>query len=191
MQTQELKRIRMPEREFRDLNLPHQVVVAAVSFWTTFAVAALLVMDVLDLRIYGVVVPLAGVVLALVTSAAGKPDSAITWTRWRVDRKDLIALGGLYLAVVALFRLAFTIFTADRVAGLFLSFAAALLIGVAGPVVYTVWIRRRRLASLGIGLHNLRSTVRLGLVFAGVQFAITLMDGVMGHVRSGRLCLGI
>jgi hypothetical protein len=104
----------------------------------------------------------------------GRLVSAITSIRWHVDRRDLIALAGLYVAIVALFRVAFTVFTTDRVAGLFLSFAAALLIGVAGPVVYTVWVRHRPLASLGIGLHNLGRTLRLGLLFAAVQFAITL-----------------
>jgi hypothetical protein len=104
----------------------------------------------------------------------GRLVSAITSIRWHVDRRDLIVLAGLYVAIVALFRVAFTVFTTDRVAGLFLSFGAALLIGVAGPVVYTVWVRHRPLASLGIGLHNLGRTVRLGLLFAGVQFAITL-----------------
>jgi len=90
----------------------------------------------------------------------GKRVSAIASARWRVDRKDLVVIGGLYVAIVALFRVAFTVFTADRVAGLFLSFGAARLIGVAGPVVYTVWVRRRPLASLGIGLHDLKGRRR-------------------------------
>jgi membrane protease YdiL (CAAX protease family) len=174
MQTQELEQTKATDPSFGASDRPRRGVVTAVAIWTAFVVAALLLMDVLDLKIYGVVVPLAAVAVALVTSRMGKPVSAIAWARWRVDRKDLVVIGGLYVAIVALFRVAFTVFTADRVAGLFLSFGAALLIGVAGPVVYTVWVRRRPLASLGIGLHNLRSTVRLGLLFAGVQFAITL-----------------
>jgi membrane protease YdiL (CAAX protease family) len=173
MQTQELREIRTTGSSLRASNRP-QGVVAAAAIWTAFVVGALLLMDVLDLKVYGVVVPLAGVALALATSRMGRLVSAITTIRWHVDRRDLIVLEGLYVAVVALFRVAFTVFTTDRVAGLFLSFGAALLIGVAGPVVYTVWVRHRPLASLGIGLHNHGRTVRLGLLFAGVQFAITL-----------------
>lgn len=174
MRAEELRQIRTTGPWFRASDRPPRRDGAAAASWTAFVVAALLLMDVLDLKVYGVVVPLVGVALALAISRMGKPVSAIAWIRWQVDRSDLLVLGGLYVAVIALFRVAFTVFTTDRVAGLFLSFAAALLMGVAGPVVYTVWIRRRPLASLGIGLHNLRSTVRLGLLFAGVQFAITL-----------------
>jgi membrane protease YdiL (CAAX protease family) len=142
--------------------------------WTVFAVAALLLMDVVDLTVYGVVIPVAGVLLALVMARSGAPGPTIAWVRLRVDRADVLAIVALYLVTVALFRLAFDVFTTDRVAGLFLSFAAALLIGAAGPVVYTTWIRRRPLASVGIGLHHLKSTVLLGLLLAAVQFAITL-----------------
>ena len=41
----------------------------------------------------------------------------------------------------AITRLAFEGFTTDRVAGLFLSFAGGLLVGVIGPLVYQVWWR--------------------------------------------------
>lgn len=83
-------------------------------------------------------------------------------------------IGGLYLAVVALLRLAFVGFGTANLWGLFLSYAAALLLGVAGPVVYTVWLRRRPLRTLGVGGHNLRTTPALGLVLAALQFAMTL-----------------
>jgi hypothetical protein len=71
-------------------------------------------------------------------------------------------------------RLAFVGFTTERVAGLFLSFAAALLLGVAGPVVVTAWVERRPLADLGLGLQNWRPTVVLAVLFGGVQFSLTL-----------------
>jgi membrane protease YdiL (CAAX protease family) len=90
------------------------------------------------------------------------------------DRKDLIAVALLYVAVVALMRLAFVGFTTEHVAGLFLAFATALLLGVAGPVVYTVWMRQRTLASLGLRLDNWRPTLLLALLFGGVQFGLTL-----------------
>lgn len=45
-----------------------------------------------------------------------------------IDRQDLLVIAGLYVAIVALNRAAFVGFTADHVAGLFLCFAAALLL---------------------------------------------------------------
>jgi hypothetical protein len=94
------------------------------------------------------------------------------WLRGPVALRDLAAVLGLYAAVVALYRLAFVGFTPQRVLGLFLSFAGALLLGVAGPVVYTVWIRRRPLRSLGVGTHNLRPTLVLAVLLGGIQFVI-------------------
>ena len=96
------------------------------------------------------------------------------WFSGSVDRRDLWAIAALYVGVVALFRVAFTGFGTDRVAGLFLSFAAGLVLGVAGPVVYTVWRRGRTLRDLGIGTHRLAATIPLALAFAAVQFTMTL-----------------
>lgn len=95
---------------------------------------------------------------------------------WRPDPKDLVTIAGLYLAVVGANRLAFVGFTTDNMLGLFLSYAVVglLMLGVVGPVVYTVWWRSRPLRSLGVGLHEWRPTVLLGLVFAAVQFSLTL-----------------
>ena len=95
---------------------------------------------------------------------------------WRPDRRDLIAIAVLYPAVVGANRLAFVGFTTDNMLGLFLSYAVVglLLLGVAGPVAYTVCWRSRPLRSLGVGVHEWRPTVLLGLVFAGVQFSLTL-----------------
>jgi hypothetical protein len=69
---------------------------------------------------------------------------------------------------------AFTDFGTDQVVGLFLSFAAGLLIGVVGPTWHTVWHLRRPLRDLGIGVDRIGQTLALGLVLAAVQFAITL-----------------
>ncbi|HET6694624.1 MAG TPA: type II CAAX endopeptidase family protein, partial [Pedococcus sp.] len=91
-----------------------------------------------------------------------------------VDSHDLVVIGGLYVSVVALFSLAFRVFTQDRVAGLFLTFAAGMLLGVVGPVVYTVWVRHRPVGDLGLTRSNLRAALALGLVLAAVQFAMTL-----------------
>jgi hypothetical protein len=86
-----------------------------------------------------------------------------------LDRRDLAVMAALYLAVVGLFRLAFMVFTTDRLLGLFLSFAGGLVLGVAGPILYTVWLRRRPLRSLGLGAHRLQATLALGLLFAGCR----------------------
>jgi uncharacterized protein len=71
-------------------------------------------------------------------------------------------------------RLAFAGFTTDRTAGLFLCFAAALLLGVAGPVTFTVWIRGGSLRDLGISAEGVWPTLGLAVLFGGVQFALTL-----------------
>jgi membrane protease YdiL (CAAX protease family) len=104
---------------------------------------------------------------------ATRPRTPST-TRPAVDRRDLVVIGASYLAIVALFFAAFRLFGTDEVLGLFLCFAAGLLAGVAVPVVYTVWRRRRPLASLGLGLHDLPLTIALGVLFAAIQFALTL-----------------
>lgn len=110
-----------------------------------------------------------GLILRLVSN-----ELRLFW--WRPDRKDLAVIAVLFLAVVGANRLAFVGFTTDNMLGLFLSYGVAglLLLGVAGPVVYTVWWRCRPLRSLGIGPHEWRPTVLLGLVFAAVQFSLTL-----------------
>lgn len=110
-----------------------------------------------------------GLVLRLVSR-----EFRLFW--WSPDRRDLVAIAVLYLTVVGANRLAFVGFTTDAMVGLFLSYAVVgmLLLGVIGPVVYTVWWRLRPLRSLGVGLHEWRPTVLLGLVFAAVQFSLTL-----------------
>ena len=137
--------------------------------WTVFVIAALLLLAVLPLTTWGVVVPIA----AAAVLASTRPSARlVSWLRPRADLADLVVVAGLYLAIIGLFRLAFVVFTADSVAGLFLAFAGGLLLGVGGPVVYSTWVRHRPLRELGLGLHALRPTLTLALVFAGIQFAI-------------------
>jgi uncharacterized protein len=138
-----------------------------LAVWFGYALAAILLLDVLDLRVWTVVVIAAAAVLAAVPRLRPASISA-------VDREDLVAVAVLYAGVVAAFYAAFRVFTVDNVLGLFLCFAAGLLLGVVGPVVYQVWIRGRDLRSLGIGTHQWRPTVVMGLVLAGAQFAVTL-----------------
>jgi membrane protease YdiL (CAAX protease family) len=140
--------------------------------WTGFVVASLLALDVLDAAVWSAVVPLAATALWLGTTGWRRSLSNIR--QRALDRRDLAVIAVLYLVVVGLWRLAFTVFTADRWLGLFLCFGGGMLLGVGGPVVYTVWLRHRPLRSLGLGLHRLPATVALGLLFAGVQALIML-----------------
>jgi uncharacterized protein len=135
-------------------------------------IVGLLLLDVVGGLAYTASVAVVAVAGALVIGRRGGSD--VTWLRSRVDIQDLVVLAGLYVLAVAGFRLAFTVFTPANTWGLFLSFGASLLLGVIAPVLYTVWVRQRPLASLGIGPGDWRTTAVLAIVFAGVQFAITL-----------------
>lgn len=140
--------------------------------WAAFVVAALLL---LGLPAYGIAVPVAGLLLVVVCSRIGLFKSlGVKWASWEIDKTDLLVVGGFYVAVVALFKVAFGIFGTGQVAGLFIFFGLGMLIGVVGPLVYVVWIRHRSLSSIGIGLHNIRSTAALAIVFGAVQFSVTL-----------------
>jgi hypothetical protein len=98
-----------------------------LAVWFGYALAAILSLDVLDLRVWTVVVIAAAAVLAAAPRLRPAPISA-------VDREDLVAVAVLYAGVVAAFYAAFRVFTVDNVLGLFLCFAAGLLLGVVGPV---------------------------------------------------------
>lgn len=139
--------------------------------WGALVLASLLTLGVWSLTTWGWVVPSAAAALVV---ASAPFASAFGWFRARPDARDLAVVLGLYVAIVGLLRVAFVGFGTDHLLGLFLCYAAALLLGVSGPLVYTVWGRRRSLRSLGLGLHNLPATLALGGVLAGVQFAMTL-----------------
>jgi membrane protease YdiL (CAAX protease family) len=138
-----------------------------IVLWSGWVVVALLLLEVVPGAWYAVVVAASGLLLCLVPHAL----PAVPRTG---SRADLLAIATLYVGVVALMRLAFVGFTTDRVAGLFLAFAAALLLGVVGPVYYTVWRRHAELSDLGLRVGDWRVTGPLALLFAGVQFALTL-----------------
>ncbi len=139
-----------------------------VVVWSAFVAASLLFLLIDDLVLWASVVVPAALGLSLVPALRARVDHD------RADRRDLVAVGLLYVIVVGLFRLAFTVFTTDNVLGLFLAFGFGLLAGVVGPVVYQVWYRGRDLRSIGLGLRQIRPTLALGLVFAGVQYITTL-----------------
>lgn len=140
----------------------------AASVWFLFCLLSLLALAVVDLQVWAAIIIVAGLGLAAVPAL--RPRS-----RPQVDLVDLAAITGAYVGVVVLFRVAFTVFTTDNVLGLFLCFAAGLLLGVAGPVLYQVWGRRRPLATLGLTMHELGPTVAMGLALAAAQFAVTFL----------------
>lgn len=143
--------------------------------WVAFTIVAILSLAFGNLMVYGVGVPVAALALAIVCARLGLFQGAgVSLARWTVDKADLVAVAVFYAAVVGLFKLAFGVFGTGNLLWFFLSFATALVIGVVGPIAYTVVVRHRTLASLGIGVHNLRSTMILAVVFAAAQFAVTL-----------------
>jgi uncharacterized protein len=142
---------------------PHRRII-----WIAWLITALLFLSVGNGLVYGVTVPLtAGLLVLLAPGLAPSADR-------RVDGRDIRAVLLLYVGVVAALYLAFQVFTVGRTLGLFLCYAASLILGVVGPVIYTVWIRCRPLADLGLTTKNWRQAVGLGLILGGVQFFLTL-----------------
>ena len=135
--------------------------------WSAWVVLGFLLLPIGSGPWYFAAVAASGLALSLVPGAL--PSS-----HRLADAQDLFVIAGLFVAVVALNRAAFVGFTQDHVLGLFLCFAGALLLGVAGPVYYTVWVRHRTLADLGLRRDNLRAAVPFALGFAAVQFGLTL-----------------
>ena len=114
----------------------------ATAVWFLFCLFSLLALAVVDLAVWAAIVVVAAAALSCVPALRPHADS-------RVDLIDLSAVLGAYVGVVVLFRLAFTVFTTDNVLGLFLCFAAGLLLGVVGPVVYQVGVAAARCARWG------------------------------------------
>jgi len=136
--------------------------------WVAWVVLAILAMEVVGGPAYLVVVIVSGLVVHLFVDSRRPSRAAAS-----ADR-ELLVMVALYALVVALLSVAFRGFGTERMVGLFLSFGLALVIGVAGPVYYTVWVQHRPLAHLGLTWGDRRRTVLLALLFAGVQFSITL-----------------
>jgi membrane protease YdiL (CAAX protease family) len=136
--------------------------------WVTWLIAALLFLPIGNGLIYGLIIPLTAGLLVLM--APGLVPSAGR----QVDGRDIRAVLLLYVGVVAALYLAFQVFTVERTLGLFVCYATGLILGVIGPVVYTVWRRGRPLADLGLTTKNWRQAVGLGLVLAAIQFLLTL-----------------
>ena len=105
------------------------------AWWSAWVVAALLLLTMAKPTLYGVIVPLSALMVALIPGGAPHPagiersggSAGSPCGRRSVPR------GGRGV------RLAFVYFTVTSVVGLFLCFAGALLLGVAGPIGYTCW----------------------------------------------------
>jgi hypothetical protein len=95
--------------------------------------------------------------------------------QWRINGETWIALASYGLVVGALF-LAFRIFTTERVAANFIIFGPVALagFGVALPVFYTVLVRRRPLADLGLTTRMLLPALALGLLLGWDTYRNTL-----------------
>jgi len=99
----------------------------------------------------------------------------LTGLRWTPNRDTLAALAS-YLLVIAGLYTAFQVFTTERVAANFLTFAPVTLglIGVAAPALYTTLTRRRPLMDLGITVRNLLPSLGLSLLLGWDTYRNTL-----------------
>jgi hypothetical protein len=95
--------------------------------------------------------------------------------RWQPNRDTLVAFGSYLLVVIGLV-LAFRVFTTELVAANFITFGPVTLagLGVALPVSYTVLVRHRPLADLGLTFHNLLPSLVLGLLLGWDTYTNTL-----------------
>jgi uncharacterized protein len=84
---------------------------------------------------------------------------------WKPNKDTAIALAS-YILVVATLYLAFQVFTTERVAANFITYGIVGLagFGVALPVLYTVFVRRRLIRDVGITRNLLLPSVLLGVV---------------------------
>jgi uncharacterized protein len=136
--------------------------------WVTWLIAALLFLAIGNGLIYGLTIPLTAGLLVLL--APGLVPNAGR----HVDGRDIRAVLLLYVGVVAALYVAFQVFTVERTLGLFLCYAAGLILGVVGPLIYTVWMRNRPVADLGLTSKNWRQALGLGLALGAIQFFLTL-----------------
>lgn len=110
------------------------------------------------------------------TLAARPPaHDALVDIHWRPKWDTVVALVSYVLVVAALFT-AFQIFTTERVAANFITFGPLALagLGVAVPAFYTVLVRRRPLADLGLTTRQLLPSLALGLLLGWDTYRNTL-----------------
>ena len=94
---------------------------------------------------------------------------------WQPNRDTLVALISYILVVGGLFT-AFQVFTTEQVAANFITFGPITLagLGVALPVLYTVLVRHRPLADLGLTTHQLAPSLVLGLLLGWDTYRNTI-----------------
>jgi len=94
---------------------------------------------------------------------------------WRPNRDTSVAFVS-YIGVVAALFVAFQIFTTDHVAANFITFGPIALagLGVAVPLLYTVLVRRRPLADVGLTTYQLLPSLALGLILGWDTYRHTL-----------------
>lgn len=94
---------------------------------------------------------------------------------WRPNRDTVVALVSYGLVVAGLYA-AFQVFTTDRVAANFVTFGPVTLagLGIALPVFYTVLVRRRSLADVGLTARHLLPSLILGLLLGWDTYRNTL-----------------
>jgi membrane protease YdiL (CAAX protease family) len=136
--------------------------------WVIWLVAALLFLAIGNGLAYGLAITLTAGLLVLMS------PGLLPNTVRQIDSRDIRVVLLLYVGVVAALYLAFQVFTVQRTLGLFLCYAGGLILGVVGPVIYTVWRRGRSLVDLGLTTKNWRQAAGLGLLLGAVQFFLTL-----------------
>lgn len=94
---------------------------------------------------------------------------------WKPSRDTVVAAGS-YLLVVAGLYLAFQVFTTAQVAANFIAFGPVTLaaLGVGLPVFYTVLVRKRPLADVGLTFQHLIPSLLLGLLLGWDTYRHTL-----------------
>ena len=104
--------------------------------------------------------------------AVARPAQRSALVHLAVDRADLLVIAITYLVVIGMYRVAFGVIE-DQDLLLFAFFGGGMLVGVAVPVIYSVWGRRRSLATLGLSGEQLPRVAAVALLFAATQFAVT------------------
>jgi uncharacterized protein len=149
----------------------HAIRMALSASWVVVVVAGFIFAKILSPQTFGWVVPLAA--LFVVRFEWDNPPAGVRWVAWKPDTRDLVVIAATFVVVTAGLRVAFSVEPNDRGGAMFLTVASALLVGVAGPVVYTVWHRHRSLASLGITSKRASQIAMLSVLFGLMQFLVT------------------
>jgi hypothetical protein len=106
-------------------------------------------------------------------------DSGARGNRWGVawepNRDTIVALVSYLLVVLGLV-IAFQVFTTEQVAANFITFGPVTIagLGVVLPLLYTVLVRRRSVAELGLTTHQMLPSLFLGLLLGWDTYRNTL-----------------